>query len=389
MIRRSSRLPAFLAPALFAALLLAGCSNVVDYKPPSVGQNGEIMVVTDSATWAGPVGEALRATLGQESRTYPQPTPAFTLTRQTLTDYALSGIQRQHSLVFAAPYTDTSATAQFLRARFDSAGVAALERGGRGVIERENLWMDNQVVVYATAPSDTALAQQIRQNGAALRASFAELARERLTEDMFEKGRQTEVEEALLDEHGFAVGVQHDYVEVQDTTFETDAGTAGHFVRFRRLAGQDSWRDLFVYYEEDPRLTRLHPDSVRALRNRLTERFVRGSFPDSYIAIEERDLVRRPVETDTVSLAGRFALETRGTWRMTGDAMGGPFVSYAFFDEDTGRFYLIDGMIYGPRYSNAEKREFLRQMEAIAYTFRTAGGGAEVIAGTDPNPDTD
>ncbi len=71
---------------------------------------------------------------------------------------------------------------------------------------------------------------------------------------------------------------------------------------------------------------------------------------------------------------------------MTSDAMGGPFVSYAFFDEDTGRFYLIDGMIYGPRYTNEEKREFLRQMEAIAHTFRTSGEGAEVVAGADPPP---
>ena len=298
-----------------------------------------------------------------------------------------NGLQRQHSVVFAAPFTDTPATARFLRARLDSAGVAALERGGHGLIERENLWMRGQLVVYATAPTDSALARQIRAGGEALRASFERLARERLTADMFEKGRQVEVEQGMIDEHGFAINVQHDYVLVQDTTFETGAGTAGTFIRLRRLAGQDSWRDLFVYYEEDPRLTRIHPDSVRTLRNRLTERFVRGIYPESHITIEERDLARRPVLTDTVSLTGRFTLETRGTWRMTGDAMGGPFVSYAFFDEDTGRFYLIDGMIYGPRYTNAEKREFLRQMEAIAYTFRTSGTGAEVVAGSEARED--
>ena len=48
--------------------------------------------------------------------------------------------------------------------------------------------------------------------------------------------------------------------------------------------------------------------------------------------------------------------------------MGGPFVSYAFYDEPTRRLYLIDGMGFAPNYS---KREFVRQMEVIAYTFRT------------------
>ncbi len=368
-------------PVLFAlAVSLAACSTVTEYKPPAVGKGGEIMVVADSATWNGPVGEALRETVGRTMRTYPQPTPAFTLRLQPLSEFSLDGLRRQHSVVFAAPLDEDSETARFLRARLDSASVQALRRGGRGLIERPNLWMQNQLVVYATAPTDSALAAQLRAGGDDLRASFSALARRRTTEDMFDKARQTDIEAGLLERHGFAVGIQHDYVRALDTTFVTDAGTRGTFTRYRRFAGQDSWRDFFVYFEEDPRLTRLTPEAVRALRNDLTRRFVRGTFPDSYIAIEERDLVRRPVEADTVSLGGRFAIETRGTWRLTGDAMGGPFVSYAFFDEDTGRFYLIDGMIYGPRYTSAEKREFLRQMEAIAYTFRTADDGLEVLA---------
>ncbi len=366
--------------AAFAVLLVAGCSTVTEYKPPAVGKQGEIMVVTDSVTWNGPVGDALRETVGREMLTFPQPTPAFTLRLESLSEFSLDGLRRQHSVIFAAPYTDDSETAQFIRVRLDSAGVQALERGGRGIITRPDLWMRGQLVVYATAPTDSALAQQIRNEGDDLRASFNRLARERLTEDMFDKARQVEIEAGLLDEHGFAVGIQHDYVRAIDTTFVNDQGTRGQFIRYRRFAGQDSWRDFFVYYEEDPRLTRLAPDAVRTLRNDLTQRFIRGTFPESYITIEERDPVGRPVEADTVDLGGRFAIETRGTWRLTGDIMGGPFVSYAFFDEDTGRFYLIDGMIFGPRYTPAEKREFLRQMEAIAYTFRTSDEGLEVVA---------
>ncbi|MEM1042522.1 MAG: DUF4837 family protein [Bacteroidota bacterium] len=366
--------------AAFALLVTAGCGTVTEYKPPAVGKKGEIMVVTDSATWNGPVGEALRATVGRSLRTFPQPTPAFTLRHESLSEFSLDGLRRQHSVIFAAPYTGTSETARFIRARLDSAGVQALERGGRGLITRPDLWMRDQLIAYATAPTDSALVQQLRAGGDDLRTAFNRLARTRTTEDMFDKARQTEIEADLLDRHGFAVGIQHDYVRAVDTTFVNDQGTRGTFVRYRRFAGQDSWRDFFVYYEEDPRLTRLAPEAVRALRNDLTQRFIRGTFADSYIAIEDRDPVGRPVEADTVDLGGRFAIETRGTWRLTGDIMGGPFVSYAFFDEDTGRFYLIDGMIFGPRYSAAEKREFLRQMEAIAYTFRTDGGGVEVLA---------
>ena len=90
----------------------------------------------------------------------------------------------------------------------------------------------------------------------------------------------------------------------------------------------------------------------------------------------------RPIVADTVNLGGRFAIETRGTWRMTGDLMGGPFVSYAFYDEDQGRFYLIDGMVYAP---NDAKREFLRRFNDVVLEprvlFRPGVGCAEAVVG--------
>lgn len=48
--------------------------------------------------------------------------------------------------------------------------------------------------------------------------------------------------------------------------------------------------------------------------------------------------------------------------------MGGPFITYGFYDEASGRNYLIDGMVFAP---NFNKREFIRQLEVIAYSFRT------------------
>jgi hypothetical protein len=373
----------FAAVALALALGLAACGELITHTQDAVGQTGTIFVVADSTTWNGPVGEAIRAELGQGIRTLPQPEPAFTITRQDLSETFLNQIRRQHAVLFVAPFTRDSNTGRYLRARLDSTGVEALHRGGNGIFFRPNLWASDQLVVYATAPSDEELAAQIRAAGPQLRRAYDELARRRLTRDMFSRARQTDLEDRLLDRHGFAIGVQHDYVLVRDTTFVTETGSVGTFVRLRRLAAADSWRDLFVYYEEDPRLTRLNPDSVQALRNRLSRMFVRGADDSTFIRIQDRFPERRPIVTDTVNLNGRFALETRGTWYLGDDAgrsagMGGPFVNYAFYDEDTGRFYLIDGMVFAPRF---DKREFLRQMEAIAYTFRTADDrGVDVFA---------
>jgi hypothetical protein len=67
-----------------------------------------------------------------------------------------------------------------------------------------------------------------------------------------------------------------------------------------------------------------------------------------------------------VNFNGRYAIETRGLWRLVGDFMGGPFVNYVFLDEETNQMVMIDAFLYSPRRS---KRDLLMQLEAIAYSI--------------------
>ena len=81
------------------------------------------------------------------------------------------------------------------------------------------------------------------------------------------------------------------------------------------------------------------------------------------------------MNAENIDFLGKYGFESRGLWHMVARSedgyeplgMGGPFLTYAFYDEETGRNYIIDGMVFAPNYP---KREFLRQMEVIAYTFR-------------------
>lgn len=383
-----------IASLLALVVGLSACDEIIPASQESVGPVGTLLVVTDEATWDGPVGDAIRDHLAGGLRTLPQPEPALTVQRQELTEQFLPQIRRQHSVLFVAPYTSESSTGRFIRARLGDEGAEALARGGRGVIYRPDLWANNQMVIYATAPDEESLARQISANADEMRRAYDVVSRRHLSRDMFRRARQTEVEERIMERHGFTVNVQHDYVLVRDTTFETVTGNAGTFIRLRRIADQESWRDMFIYYEDDPRLDRLHPDSIAVLRNRLSREFVHGTTEGTYVRVEDRFPQRRPVMIDTVNFAGRWALETRGTWYLSDDdrrswGMGGPFLSYAFYDEDTGRFYLIDGMVFAPRYP---KRDFLRQMEAIAHTFRTRVDDTAVVADRipeDPPPAPD
>lgn len=354
---------AALPPLLLGALAVSGCEAIVG-QAKATGAIPEILIVADSTTWAGPVGEALRAELAQPISTLPGNQGAFRLRHQPLDRALYEAIQQQRNVVFAAPIDERSTVGEFIRARIPDGSEEAI-RSGRavGVNVRPDLWARDQIVVLATAASDSALAEAVLERGPELREAFNELARRNTIEDMFAKARQTDVEDALLREQGWAVNVQHDYVEVQDTT-ATAAGRTGHFTRFRRVLST-TWRDFFVFTQDG--VSDLPSEAeLNRLTDDLLETFARGSYDSSYVQID----TRRPLESDTTTLAGRPALETRGIWYMTDDLMGGPFVRYAFVDPATDRLYVYYGMVFAPD-REYDKREFLRQMEAIAYTFRT------------------
>src|SRR5690606_35792769 len=136
----------------------------------------------------------------------------------------------------------------------------------------------------------------LRQHADTLRALFTDLTLARAREEMYERGRQTRLEEELLERHGFTVAVQHDYFVSHDTT-AAPAGLPGHYVRLRRVLS-DTWRDLWVYYEDAPAEA---ADSayVERVTDGLLEAFVRGAYDSSFVRLDRA----RPVNADSVVLA--------------------------------------------------------------------------------------
>jgi len=353
-------------PALFFGItclsFLLGCGNV-DYRPLAIGENGEIQVVIDSTLWTGPVGEALRMALGYYVQTLPNPEPFFKLRPiEPRTQDDLDRVKKFKNVLFVAALRDSSQISRLVQQAFSPEALQAVREGSAAVVPRRDLWRRRQLVYFIVAETDSQLVEAIRRATPKLREDFDAIARERLAIEMFEKGRQFDIEDTLMAHHGFAVNVQHDYVLVFDTT---------RFVWLRRVL-PDTWRSLFVYYEENADPAKLTPEWIYATRDSLTRRYLQGNA-GGFVQID----YRQPLETRQIDFLGRYGYETRGLWHMVTElddgrlfpaGMGGPFVNYTFYDQKSGRIYMIDGMVFAPGF---EKREFLRQMEVIAYTFRT------------------
>lgn len=347
---------------LALTLLLVRCGNM-DLRPEAVGTEGEITVVIDSVLWEGSVGEALREHIGGPIFTLPTQEPAFVLKPQGLTSQpALEMVQGRKNVIFVASLDDTTTNeARFIKSILSDEAQQAILDGGVAVVPRNDVWRRQQQVFYVTASSPEGLVAALEEDGPGIVYRFNEVTRERLRREMFDIGRQPKVEQYLMDNHGFAVHAQHDYIVATDTS---------NFIWLRRILS-DTWRSFFIYYEDNADPSKLSPEWIYAKRDELTRQHVQGTL-GGWVEIDHR----RPLDAEEINFKDRYAYEIRGLWHMVGIengekfpfGSGGPFLTYAFYDEPTGRLYLLDGMVFAPNYP---KREFLRQLEVIAHTFRT------------------
>ena len=353
---------------LVTLLFATGCSDT-DFRPEAVGKEGRITVVIDSALWRSEAGATLREQIESIIPTLPSHEPAFELEPLHLVNQdALEMARTSKNVIFIAAIADTTTNeSRFIRNMFSPELTQSIIEGEGATVSRSDVWRRRQLVYYIAAGTPEKLVDVINSHRDAILHQFNEVTRQRKYREMFEFGRQPSIEADLMANHGFAVHAQHDFVVAIDTS---------QFVWMRRSLS-DTWRSVFVHYEDDADPSMLTPEWMVRARDHLTRRYIQGTA-GGWIEVDQR----RPLFAKDIEFKDRNAIELRGLWHMVGEedgkmfpfGMGGPFLTYAFYDEPSRRVYLMDGMVFAP---NFPKREFLRQLEVIAYTFRTSGDMAE------------
>lgn len=351
---------------LLALVFSSGCDG--DYRPRAIGEEGTVTVVMDSSLWTGSVGQTFRSQITPWINTLPQPERAFGIRHLELSsERTFESIQDLKNVVIIGPLSDSTNESNFLRRRLSEEAQEAVLGGQSAVVEKPNLWRRSQRVFFVTAADAESLTNVLTERGNEIRQTFEEITLQRMEREMYDKARQFALEDSLMDRHGFAVNVQHDYQKVIDTT---TASTG--FVWLRRILAKTR-REFFVYYEENASPSRLTPEWIYATQDSLTRRYLRGNVA-GFVRID----YRRPLNTEQKDVLDRYGLVSKGLWHMVrpseneGEFLsvggGGPFVAYAFYDQATDRIYLLHGSVFAPEF---DKLQFLRQMEVMAHTFRT------------------
>ena len=323
------RYPVYLL-IIVAFFTSCGDSSLTRTLPNVTGTTGEALVVMDKFMWDGSPGTAVREYISPVLLGLPQPPePAFTILPIRPEGFRDLYVPHRNIIQVSTNPGLEMPVVTYVR----------------------NKWAESQLVVTVAAADTAALAAALRENGEAIRRSINNAERERLTEWLTTSaGRERSILKA-----GETV-----WELVLPSGWKPDFNREG--IMMISLETPSTTQSVMVSVT-DRTTSRIGCVELADLTQRRMSDEVKGPDGGSFMVIEQQVPVScrsfRRNETDYI--------EMRGLWTLEGGFMGGPFISYAFIDSATTRAVVVTGFVYAPR---EEKRELLRQVEALMYTVK-------------------
>jgi len=326
--------------ALFAALVLSlvSCGNSSSKKllPSVSGKAGEILVVMDKTPWEGEPGNAVRELLACDCPYLATREPLYSLVNVVPSNFVnLFQVHRNLVIYEIDPQVQKE-----------------------GVQYLNDIWASPQCVVKVSAVSDERAVEITRENGEVISEAIEQAERNRVIANtrLYEEATIfPQVAEVIGGSPHFPSG----YKLKKKTTDFVWVGDEKTYV----------YQDIFVYkYPAKGDETDFALETIIANRNRILQQNVPGMLDNTYMTTGEFI----PPTLRFVKYKSFNFAQVRGYWEVYNDFMGGPFVSHSFYSPDGKEIVVAEAFVYAPRY---DKRQYLRQVESLLYSFEWKGTG--------------
>ncbi len=328
---------------LLLAMLAVACTTDGPRKPAASGKSGEMLVVMNKTRWEGNAGEIIKDAFMSYIPMLPQAEPHFNLFHIEPSNF--TKLFETHRNIFVVEFDPS------------------LERGR--IEAKRDPWAYPQMVINVKVPNEEVLLRIMDNNDASFINYYLKTERERLI-NAYGRMINHQARNVVRNNLGLDITVPEGYfVAKQEDNFV-----------WLRQTGTREELELGVLITVMPYK---HPDTdfnhqiIRERRDSITRMHIPGTFPNTYM-ITYPDI---PHMFDEINFNEIYAVEARGLWRIKNDYMGGPFVNITFVDEKNSRLINLDGFVYAPKF---DKRDYLRQVEALMYSVKVYTGEEEQVA---------
>jgi hypothetical protein len=311
-------------------LFIYSCKSSNEYKPNAGGKAGELLIVIKQSYKNTEAGAFLKEVLSRPYLGLPQEEPLFNVqvaTYENLNDF----MKTMRNLVMV------NISDEF---KMDT------------IKYYKDAWAKGQAMVRVNARSEKDLVSLVKRNESRLIDFFNKAERERAMK-YYRKYINKEFSDKVKDKFGFFISVPTGYKrfnEKKDFLWmsEGNAGASEGIVIFSYPYGG---KGTFL------------KESLLNKLNEVLKKRIPGPSDGSYMTVE---MVFPPIYR-AVDVNGEKVAEIRGLWKVVGDMMGGPWIMHAHLDKENKRVIVLYGYVYAPE---EHKREKIRQMEAVLYSYK-------------------
>jgi len=310
----------------YSVLVLVSCQDsTADKKavlPESNGKINNISIIIDETIWNGEIGDSIRKKLAAPVDGLPQEEPLFNLNQYP-------------TRVFEG----------FVR---KSRNVVIIEkRNQSGFRFKKDEFAKPQNVFYIAGKTNAEILSILEQRATEIigKIKASEI-----------KENQTRIKKAVISDSkirskfgiSLNIGYGYKYDMVQDKFL---------WIRKEFSSGYNSILIYEVPLQQIDKNTNTINNIIET-RDSIGKQFIHGVLPNTWMITEE---AYAPYLFD-ITLAGKKAYETKGTWELKNDFMAGPFVNYAIRDEKNNRYLILEGFTFNP---SKAKRDLMFELEAI------------------------
>ena len=324
--------------------------------PKGRGESGEIIMVIDSARWAGDIGKEIRLTFRETVDGLPREEPLFDLRQVVPRDF--KGILKHaKNLVLIIPLNDNNPEGRKMKNLFTQRSLDSLQESQDiFLINRKNLFATGQQVLFLILHNDQSFKEKIIREKEQIRYFFNAIEERRAFERMYKIREEKTISSTINTDFGFNLRIPYGF---------RIAESSEDFVWLRQ-AGQKIDKSIFIAFKDYSDTKSFEDDKIVEWRNEICYKHIYGNpeNPESYVLTE-------PLALPTISevnFNGKYGKKLVGRWKTKNISMGGPFISYTFVDEETNRMYYIECFLYSP---GVDQRELMRDMNVILKTFRS------------------
>ncbi|WPR73493.1 DUF4837 family protein [Algoriphagus sp. NG3] len=321
-------------------------------KPKARGSIGEIILVIDSAKWAGPVGDQLKDIFESDIPGMIRSEAKFKV--NTVDPRAMTRMLRMSTnLIYVTTFDDRGSASQAINAQFSKESKEkAMNDPSMYSLRMEDEYAIGQEVLYLFGNTEAQLIENLKKNGNRIQNLF----------EVRERGR---LEKVLLARKNSAAAVEarnNLEIEINVPASYQVAKSDDNFLWVRQPTPSANRADISLFFYETDYTSeeQTFPENILKLKDSITKQHIFGDpeDPTSYVVSEKQipPVFRNMVINDN------FTTEIRGAWKTNNTSMGGSYLGYIMVDQKKGKLYYMEGFVF---YPNEVHRDALREIETI------------------------